>query len=428
MILRFIFCSALNNVINLPGTILPRCAIISPSMAELTQARIERKIAAARLALFWERLWDALCWPLILTLVLAATALSGLLTQLPDALRYGLLGLLVAAIIWSLRHVLRITWPSAYAAMRRIEAHSSLFNRPLSTSNDTLAGDGLDERSLALWEEHKRRQLAKLNDLKVGTPQSNWRDLDPRSLRVPASLALLAVLFLAQGDGVSNLKNTFQVGPAIAQKPISLDAWLKPPAYTGKPPLLLTSPAQIEKLKTDSNILIPENSGLVLRLDGAKNPRLAFYDLSKPDEELKDRTATTKSANGLFEAEAKLNAPALIKVLDGNTELAAWHVSLIPDNPPSVSIVEEPKSESLGSLTVKWKASDDYGVSGITSQIDLSDNQQDGVGFTSNGVFLFDPPKFPVSLRKSSPREEQGINQRRSHRPSLGRPFRGPHP
>ena len=124
--------------------------------------------------------------------------------------------------------------------------------------------------------------------------------------------------------------------------------------------------------------------------------------------ELKDQTATTKSANGLFEAEAKLNAPALIKVLDGNTELAAWHVSLIPDNPPSVSIVEEPKSESLGSLTVKWKAADDYGVSGITSQIDLSDNQEDGVGFTSNGVFLFDPPKFPVSLRKSSPREEQG--------------------
>jgi uncharacterized protein (TIGR02302 family) len=377
-------------------------------MAELTQARIERKIAAARLALFWERLWDALCWPLILTLVLAATALSGLLPLVPDALRYGLLGLLVAAIIWSLRHVFRITWPSPYAAMRRIEAHSSLFNRPLSTSNDRLAGDSLDERSLALWEEHKRRQLAKLPDLKIGTPQSNWRDLDPRSLRVPASLALLAVLFLAQGDGVSNLKDTFQIGPAVAQKPINLDAWLKPPAYTGKPPLLLTSPAQIEKLKTDSNILIPENSGLVLRLDGAKNPRLAFYDLSKPDIERKDQAATTKSANGLFEAEAKLNAPALIKILDGNTELAAWHVSLIPDNPPSIAIVDEPGSESLGSLTVKWKATDDYGVSSINSQIDLSDNQQDGVGFSSDGVFLFDPPKFPVSLRKSSPREELG--------------------
>jgi uncharacterized protein (TIGR02302 family) len=393
---------------NITGHNFAEVCYYPPRMAELTQARIERKIAAARLALFWERLWDALCWPLILTLVLAATALSGLLTLLPDLLRYGVLGLLAVAIIRSLRHLLRITWPSPYAAMRRIEAHSSLFNRPLSASNDTLAGDGLDERSLALWEEHRRRQLAKLNDLKVGTPQSGWRDLDPRSLRVPASLALLAVLFLAQGDGVSNLKDTFQVGPAIAQKPLSLDAWLKPPAYTGKPPLLLTSPAQIEKLKTDSGIRIPENSGLVLRLDGAGNPRLAFFDLSQPDAELKDRKAATKSANGLFEAEAKLNAPALIKVFDGGTELAAWPVSLIPDNPPSVSIVEEPKSESLGSLTVKWKAADDYGVSAITAQIDLSDNQEDGVGFAGNGVFLFDAPKFPVSLRKSSPREEQG--------------------
>jgi uncharacterized protein (TIGR02302 family) len=377
-------------------------------MAELTMAKIERKIAVARLALAWESLWDALCWPLILTMVLAAAILSGLLPLLPDALRYGLLAFLAAAIFWSLRSVLKIRWPGTYAAMRRIEARSSLFNRPLSTSNDTLAGDSLDERSLALWEEHKRRQLAKLAALKVGTPQSSWRDLDSLSLRVPVSLALLACLFLAQGDSVSNLKNAFQVGPIISQKPLSLDAWLKPPAYTGKPPLLLTSPAQIEKLKTDPGILVAENSGLVLRLSGARNPRLIFFDVSDAATELKDQTTTSKFTNGLFEAEAKLKTPALIKVLDGGNELASWHVSLIPDHPPGITILGEPKAESLGSLTVKWKATDDYGVSTITSQIELSDNQQDGVGFTSNGVFLFDPPKFPVSLHKSAPKEELG--------------------
>ena len=110
----------------------------------------------------------------------------------------------------------------------------------------------------------------------------------------------------------------------------------------------------------------------------------------------------------MFEAEAKLGTPALIKVFDGEDELAAWPVSLIPDKPPSIAILGEPKAESLGSLTVKWKAADDYGVSTITSQIDLSDNQEDGVGFTSNGVFLFDPPKFPVGLHKSAPKEEVG--------------------
>ena len=37
------------------------------------------------------------------------------------------------------------------------------------------------------------------------------------------------------------------LGQAVGR--VTLDAWLKPPAYTGKPPLLLTSPAEIEKLK-----------------------------------------------------------------------------------------------------------------------------------------------------------------------------------
>ena len=378
------------------------------SMAELTRAGIERKIRAARLALTWESLWDTLCWPVILGMLSAALVLSGLMPLLPDLARYGLIVLLICAILRSLRTILKFSWPSTYAAMRRIEAQSNLFNRPISTGNDTLAGDVLDERSLALWEEHKRRQWSKLGNLKIGTPQSGWREIDSYSLRVPASLALLASLILAQGDGLSNIKNAFHVGPVVSQKPLSLDAWLKPPAYTGKPPLLLTSPAQIEKLKTDHKIFVAENAGLIIRLDGARNPRLAFFDLSPAATELKNQTVTTKFNNGLFEAEAKLDTPTLIKVLDGGNELAAWPVSIIPDKPPSIAILGEPKAESLGSLTVKWKAADDYGVSGITSQIDLSDNQEDGVGFTSNGVFLFDPPKFPVGLHKSAPKEEVG--------------------
>ena len=377
-------------------------------MTELTKAGIERKIRAARLALAWESLWDSLCWPIVSGMVLATLILSGLLPLLPDFARYGVIALLACAILWSLRTALNFRLPSTYSAMRRIEARSSLFNRPISTGNDSLAGDILDERSLALWEEHKRRQWANLANLKIGAPQSRWRDTDPFSLRVPASLALLASLILAQGDGLSNIKNAFHVGPVISQEPISLDAWLKPPAYTGKPPLLLTSPAQIEKFKTDHKILVAENAGLIIRLDGAMKPRLAFFDLSGATTEIKNQSATTKFVNGVFEAEAKLDAPVLIKVFDGGDELAAWPVSLIPDKPPSIAILGEPRSESLGSLTVKWKAADDYGVSAITSQIDLSDNQQDGVGFTGNGVFLFDPPKFPVGLHKSAPKEEAG--------------------
>ncbi len=378
-------------------------------MAELTQAQIERKITIARLALGWETLWSALCWPLIWATGLGALILSGLLPQIPDLARYGILLIAVGAIIWSLGPVFNMEWPSIYDAMRRIETQSNLFNRPISAAKDTLAETDLDARSRELWEEHKRRQLARLGNLKVGAPQSRWRDLDPLSLRVPVCIALVASLFLAKGDGLANLQGSFRMGPVVAQRPMTLDAWLKPPAYTGKPPLLLTSPTEIEKLKTDKEILTPENASLVLRLDGAKAPRIGFYDVSGDSpKELTDLTAKTKFENGLFQADANLNRPALVKVYDGNTELAAWHVSVIPDQPPTITILGEPKAENLGALTLAWKATDDYGVAGITAQIYLSDNQEDGVGFSNNGVFLFDPPDFPISLRKSAPKEEIG--------------------
>ena len=136
-------------------------------MAELNQAQIDRKITIARLALAWEALWDALCWPIILGTGSIALILSGLLPSIPDIARLGILLIAVGAIVWSLRPVFKLEWPSAYHAMRRIETQSNLFNRPISTAKDTLTEAGLDGRSLALWEEHRRRQFALLGPARL---------------------------------------------------------------------------------------------------------------------------------------------------------------------------------------------------------------------------------------------------------------------
>ena len=53
---------------------------------------------------------------------------------------------------------------------------------------------------------------------------------------------------------------------------------------------------------------------------------------------------------------------------------------LIPDAAPTVEITEVPSGDSSGMLTAKWKVSDDYGVSGVTSDIYLADDQDEGVG------------------------------------------------
>jgi uncharacterized protein (TIGR02302 family) len=68
-------------------------------------------------------------------------------------------------------------------------------------------------------------------------------------------------------------------------------------------------------------------------------------------------------------------------------------------------------------LILPWQASDDYGIASVTAKLVLSDMQADGPGFASNGVFLYEPPAFPISLKKASPRsiEDRTSNDLTAH-------------
>ena len=379
-----------------------------PSAAE---ARIAGAVSKARLALGFERVWAALHWPLLVAMVAMALAVSGLLPRLHPWPRAALLIALTIALLWSLKDIIRVRWPSRREAMRRVEEKSGLSHRPVSAREDRLAEESADPLQQAIWEEHRQRQLRGLDQLKAGLPQSSWRDIDPRALRLPAALALVAALLLGPGDTRSNLADSFSfVAPPPAAQ-MALDAWLKPPAYTAKPPLLLTSPAMAERLKTEPDIHVPEKSVLSLRISGAKAPVLSFHELVETAgtaPTVEGFTPRTRTADGLFQAEVTLARPALVKVSDQGKELASWRISLIPDAPPSIEITEDPTGDSSGTLTARWKAADDYGVAGITSDIYLADEQDEGVGFSDPGIFEFTPPKLPINLRKASPREEAG--------------------
>jgi uncharacterized protein (TIGR02302 family) len=371
---------------------------------------IERKIALARFALGFERLWAAALWPTLLLGVFLTLIFSGLLPRLPDVLRYGTIAALGLAYLWSWRPALRLEAPGRAEAMRRIEQASGLDHRPVSALDDELAKESASGPSVALWEEHRIRQLRRLDRVAVVTPRSAWRDFDPRALRVPVALGLVASILLGSGDPLANLAGSLRLAPMAAPNVVSVDAWLKPPAYTGKPPMMLTSPAMMEKLKTDPEILVPENALLSLRVNGAPDARLAFYALSDgADETPVTGLGPRESHKGeTYLSETKVSRPVMAKLMNGGSELARWRIAVIPDAPPEVTIAGEPAGDASGTLSVKWKVADDYGVSAVSADISLSDNQDDGLGFASNGVFLFDPPKFPMALRHANPKKEEG--------------------
>ncbi|MCA3561725.1 MAG: TIGR02302 family protein [Aestuariivirga sp.] len=380
-------------------------------MANPRATHVDHKIAQARLALGFERVWAALHWPLVLLAAAAALVIAGLLPMLPAWVRAIPMVAWALAFLWSLRPVFGLRWPSRHEAMRRVEQISGLSHRPVSARDDRLPSGADGPVQKALWEEHRLRQLKGLGDLEAGVPRSRWRDIDPRALRLPVALALAAAILLGPGDIRGSLYGSFTFAPPGAQPELALDAWLKPPAYTGKPPLLLTSAAMAERLKQDPELHVPENSVLSLRIAGAKAPQLSFHELFDGDAATPEITGLKPKVNiadGLFQADVTLTRPANVKVTDGGRDLGAWRIALIPDAAPRVEVTAAPTGDSSGMLTAKWKVADDYGVTGVTADIYLADDQDEGVGFTGPGIFEFDPPKLKIGLRKASPKDEAG--------------------
>ena len=371
---------------------------------------LDLKITLQRVGLLWESIWNAVQLPLIVIGVAVFVLASGALDWFPKWAQLIVLAILGLAFLYSLKNLLPIKAAGRLAAMRRMEQHSDIQHRGLSGRSDDLVAESHDYETSLLWEEHKQRQLAALESVKLSPPKSAWRLFDPIALRVPVALAAFASLLLGSGDLISNTQNAFNFLPTAATQILSIDAWLKPPSYTGKQPVLLTSAAMREKLTDSTEILTPENSSLSIRALGAAKPRLVFYSpgvTPSAETEIKSIAAQITSTENGFGAEVKLDRPVTVKLFDDSKELASWPISLIPDAAPKIAFVEDPKAGENGGLNVHWKSSDDYGVKAVTAEISLADEQETGTGFDSNGVFLYDAPIYKIALQKPNAKSEE---------------------
>ena len=359
--------------------------------------------------IFWQRLllgaaglWTAL-QPAIVAIAVFVTALSlNFFQLLVWPFNTTLLAAFILIILWSLRGLLKFRWPSVASASRLLEQSNGLQNREITGLQDALVVEDSDQAAQALWEAHQQRLLSNLPDLSVAAPASRWREFDPVALRVPVALALVASLLLGRGDLLSNVRSAAHLGAAPAQAALILDAWLKPPAYTRKPPVLLTSKAMAEKLAHDPEILAPENSVLNIRVSGATKPAVKLFALDAqgaPAEAIDAaKFPLVKSGEGLA-TNVTLDRPMVVKVMDGDQTLSSFALAVVPDQLPSVSFAEDPTGDDRGALKVHWKANDDYGVKSLSAEISLADQQESGLGFADNGVFLYDPPKFSIAMK-----------------------------
>lgn len=379
-----------------------------PKAATPLDAKFARKVRASRWALLFERLWPRIWLILGLVGLFLLVSLAGLWPLLSDPLHYLALAAFVLAGGAAVLYALRTPFPTHEEAVRRIERVSGVPHRPASSYEDTVTANADDPRTAAIWQAHRARLAAALARLRVGPPHPRTDRQDPVALRGLLVLGVVALLTLVGDSASDRLRSAFRFDAAKAIAEARLDAWVTPPSYTGKPPLMLADGARgpAEPDAQPKLYDVPERSVLIVRTSGKGlgAPTLDVFaegSTERQHVEAKEPEAgkSTAAHTDIAEIRYELRTSAEIRVLAGGAELARWSFYVRPDKAPVIAMAKQPERTRRGSMKLNYTVEDDYGV--VSAGVDVKRDR--------SGDKPVDPKKawtIPDALKGPRPPED----------------------
>ncbi|TIT17608.1 MAG: DUF4175 domain-containing protein, partial [Mesorhizobium sp.] len=212
-------------------------------------------------------------WPLLLPLIIVASLFLsiswlGLFPFLPDLARIGLITAFGVAALAALYPLRFFRTPSSAEVDRRIEAANRLLHSPVQVQTDRPSGKE-SIFSQALWREHQRRMADQLGQLGGDVPRTRVPERDPWALRAVAALLLVTAFAFSFGPSGGRLSDGFVARAARDVVPPRIDAWVTPPAYTGRPPVFLNAQVLANNANQAAPIFtVPDGSDVSLRVTG----------------------------------------------------------------------------------------------------------------------------------------------------------------
>ena len=371
---------------------------LEPRPAEGGQAMLDRALTRARWSILWERLWPALASIATAAGLFLAVSWLGLWLWLPPvgrAIGLGVFCLIAAA---ALLPLLRLRLPSRTDKLRRLDRNSGQTHRPATTISDKIAGETDDGHSVALWRAHIERALRSARTLRAGVPVPRVAARDPMALRALVMVLVIATFFVAGGDRMKRVYAAFDWHGAITPANFRIDAWVSPPPYTAKPPLILQGLRPGEPVQTASApIAVPAGSVLVIRASGQVNLDVATSGgLAEPEP-----VAQQVANRGATERRFVIDGDGSATVRASNL---AWHFTAIPDRPPTIALTGEPQATPNG-LQMSYKLEDDYGVVGAQAIFKLMSRRGTNGHPPRN---LYTAPEFALALPQARTRTGVG--------------------
>lgn len=370
------------------------------------KARLDQLARRAELVLGWESLWPAIVPVLAVVGFFIAVSWLGLWLDVPRWGRIGGVLVFAVALAAALYQLVRWVRPSRVEALARLDRDSGLPHRPASTLDDGLANATADPATRILWDVHRRRAEKAAASLRLRLPSPRMATRDRYALRAGALIAVAAAAFVAGPEKYARMLAAFDWGTEgpIAQG-FRLDAWIDPPAYTGRPPIMLnvkdhSSPGTKRvEAPVGSNVIVRSSAtaSVTVEVEGALDtPPPAAAAGANPASPAAGSAPqiVPAAASGDSENRWALHGDGRLVVRRYGSVVAAYDIISIPDKPPVIALVGDPKANLRGSLTLRYKIDDDYGVT--SAEAAFSKPVVDGKPVT--GRTLVDPPKMPLAL------------------------------
>ncbi|OKO72737.1 TIGR02302 family protein [Bradyrhizobium sp. AS23.2] len=369
----------------------------------LSRLKLAQALKRATYAIAWERAWPHLARLLTVVGLFLVVSWAGLWLAVPFVARA--IGLVVFAgiAIAALFPLVRFRWPSREEALSRLDHGSGIRHRPATTLTDTLTSR--DPVAQALWQAQRERTLASIKRIRAGLPHPRIALHDPWALRALVMVMLVATFFAAGDERAMRLGAAFDWNGVLAPANIRVDAWVTPPLYTGRPPVILSAAnKEAAALPTSGPLAVPAGSTLIVRSSGGNLDVVTSGGL----KEVAPTEATPKGTNEKHFAITG-DGTAHVRAPSGQPQ---WAFTATPDRAPTIALVKDPERQARGALQLSYKIEDDYGVTGADAQIGLRPaNAKDGNKDGSKDAArpLFQPPQFPLVLPNA--RTRNGVGQ-----------------
>jgi uncharacterized protein (TIGR02302 family) len=334
-------------------------------------AAFARKVRASRITLYFERLWPRLWLILGVAGLFLLVSLLNVWAQLPQPAHIALLAGFAMAALAAVIYAARVNYPGREEAVRRLERASGIPHRPASSYEDTITANAEDPRTSAIWQAHRARLAAAMARLRVGPPHPRTDRADPVALRALLLLGVVAVASLVGDSAADRLRSAFRFNSLAALASARLDAWVTPPSYTTRPPVMLADGARGGTISSTPAKLIevPERSVLIVRATGSGLGELSLEVLNEGATEKQHVAAKAPEAgkssgtgSEISELRYELRKSAEVRVLASGAELARWPFYVIPDKAPKIALTKDPERTRRGALKLDYTVEDDYGV------------------------------------------------------------------